>query len=247
MGNALCGILAIYFLYLFEPDITIGSSFIIIAMVFDGLDGLAARKFGTHHDYGKYLDSIADAISFGLAPAYLIFIIFRGSAQGSDLADAQLLIVSITAVTTAGCGIFRLIKFSFEESKYEFFSGLATPAFAFLIVIMAHILDPHRPENKYTLIPFFACAIILIGNILLVSNVRYPKIRGRTAFKVALGFIIGLLSLLIIKTMSNLDEQIIFIYYRTLSIFALIIIVTYVILGPIYLQLTSMTKSKKNK
>lgn len=236
LANGVCGALAILFLYLFKPDITISSALILIAIIFDGLDGLAARKFGTKHDFGKYLDSFADAISFGLAPAYMFFIIFSASSSSRYIAEAQLFLVSITAILTAGCGVYRLIKFSLEGFKFEYFSGLATPAFAFLIVITAHILDPHRPENKYTVLPFFACAIILIGNLLLVSNVKYPKIRGKTAVRFALAILAGIGSLIFLSLMTNIDERIIFIYYRLLSILALIAIVGYVIFGPIYMR-----------
>jgi CDP-diacylglycerol--serine O-phosphatidyltransferase len=236
-GNAACGILAIIFLYTYKPDITIGSSLIIIGMIFDGLDGLAARKFGTSHDYGKYLDSVADAITFGLAPAYLFFIIFSGSGSGKYLAEAQFFIITIMAIITAGLAIYRLIKFSTEGYRLQFFTGLATPAFAFLIVITAHILDPHRSENSYTAIPFFTAGLIMIGNYLLVSNVKYPKVRGRIALVLASGFALGILSLLFLRTMTDTSGHTIFIYYRILSIIALAVVVTYVIGGPIYMQL----------
>jgi CDP-diacylglycerol--serine O-phosphatidyltransferase len=245
LGNAFCGVFAIIFLYINNPDITIGSSLIIIGMIFDGLDGLAARKFGTKHDYGKYLDSIADAITFGLAPAYLIVIIFMPTGAGSRLTELQALIVVLTAVITAGLGIYRLIKFSLEGHKKKHFSGLATPAFAFLIIILAHILDPHRSENNFVMIPFFACAIILMGDWLLISEVRYPKVRGRTAVRLAAAFIIGLASLFILKMSEAVDAQTIFIYYRILSILALIAVVGYVIFAPVYLRLAETSPEEE--
>ncbi|UCH88355.1 MAG: CDP-alcohol phosphatidyltransferase family protein [Thermoplasmata archaeon] len=244
-GNAICGVLAIWFLYWLQPDITIGSSLIIIAIIFDGLDGLAARKFGTKHDYGKYLDSIADAISFGLAPAFLFFIIFSGVGERGNLAEVQIFIVSVATILIAGCAVYRLIKFSMEGFRYEYFAGLATPAFAFLIVITAHVLDPHRSENDYMIIPFFASALILFGNYLLISNVKYPKVRGRSAVYLASAFILALLSLMLIKTFALFDEDIIYIYYRTLSIIALITVAGYVILGPVYLWMVTSNKSSE--
>jgi CDP-diacylglycerol--serine O-phosphatidyltransferase len=247
-GNAICGVLAIIFLYIHQPDITIGSSLIIIGMIFDGLDGLAARKFGTSHDYGKYLDSIADAITFGLAPAFLFFIIFSGDGAGSNASEAQFFVVAITAIATAGFAIYRLIKFSIEGHKLQYFAGLATPAFAFLIVISAHILDPHRSENHYFVIPFFASALIMLGNYLLVSNLKYPKVRGRLAIYLACAFAAGLVSILVLRTMTGASEQTIFIYYRILSIIALVVVAGYVIGGPIYLQLktSSLFADKKS-
>lgn len=238
LGNAICGTLAIVLLHMFQPDITLGSSLIIVAMIFDGLDGLAARKFGTKHNYGKYLDSIADAISFGIAPAFMFFIIFKGSGTGSNAAEAQILFVTLAAILTAGFAIYRLTKFSFEGYKFEHFSGLATPAFAFLIIITSHILDPHRHENDLVAIPFFAAALVIMGNVLLISDMKYPKVRGKTATYVALSFIVALASLIILRFASPVSPEIIFIYYRILSFLALVMIIVYMIFGPLYLKFT---------
>ena len=56
-----------------------------ISAIIDGMDGALARKFGTKHDYGKYLDSISDSICFGIAPSILVYSLYYDIARGPAL------------------------------------------------------------------------------------------------------------------------------------------------------------------
>ena len=90
MGNALLGLLAI--LYIIDGDRTSIKYAILClfaAMILDGLDGITARYFGSKHDFGTYLDSIADSISFCCAPAFLVYSIFYETSRGKFFSDSQ--------------------------------------------------------------------------------------------------------------------------------------------------------------
>ncbi len=128
--NAVCGVLAIL---LGNP--VIGAYLIITAMVLDLADGLVARALNVHSELGKQLDSLADLISFGVAPAYLFYHLFN---------DTEALLVSIFYVLSA---LFRLGKFNTLDYMKDF-NGLPSPAAAGVvsgyILIIAHdnVLNP---------------------------------------------------------------------------------------------------------
>lgn len=116
--NLLCGFFAILL-----EDIFVGSILILIALLFDVLDGLLARMLDVASDVGKELDSFADMISFGLAPAYLYTLI---SPTESWL---KFLPVCLYLVGAA----IRLARYNLKPSS-KYFTGLPTPTAAFFMV-----------------------------------------------------------------------------------------------------------------
>lgn len=110
--NAICGMLAIL---LGNPEV--GAYLIITAMILDLADGLVARALNVKSDLGKQLDSLADLISFGVAPGYLFYHLFS---------DTEALLASIFYVLSA---LFRLAKFNTLDYMKDF-NGLPSPAAA---------------------------------------------------------------------------------------------------------------------
>jgi len=110
--NAICGMLAIL---LGNPEV--GAYLILIAMILDLADGLVARALNVKSDLGKQLDSLADLISFGVAPGYLFYHLFS---------DTEALLASVFYVLSA---LFRLAKFNTMEYMKDF-NGLPSPAAA---------------------------------------------------------------------------------------------------------------------
>jgi len=142
MLNIITGLLAI-FLNNF--------SLIYLSIVFDSLDGYVARKTGTVSDFGAELDSISDVVSFGVAPAYLLYNNFE-----SNLA-------LISAIIFCLCGALRLARFGILNVKG--FIGLPIPAGALLLVGFCQLID------NYLINSILA---ILIG-LLMISDIKYPK------------------------------------------------------------------------
>lgn len=160
LGNLLCGFLAIV-----SGDIYFGSLFLILGICLDTFDGLIARAFNAQSDMGKELDSLADLVSFGVAPAYLYSLISPVDHWTYYLAPCIFL---------TGAAL-RLAKFNVVPST-KHFSGLPVPfATLFLIGIFIGVqfdkgLFIHGLESKltYFLIPFILM-VLMLSNIKMFS------------------------------------------------------------------------------
>lgn len=110
---------------------------ILIAMVFDFLDGFTARLLNAQSEFGKQLDSLADMVSFGLLPAAILFDLFERIKVGMPAATAEYIpfIAFIYAVFAA----LRLAKFNIDNRQTDSFRGLATPTAALFIASLGLI------------------------------------------------------------------------------------------------------------
>lgn len=120
--NLLCGCMAIF--YGFQGEVGYASLFIIAGAVFDFFDGMTARALGISGPIGKEIDSLADAVSFGIAPSILAYQIARhvygpGEPNAIDFALAMLM---------AAFSALRLAKFNCDERQSLSFIGLPTPS-----------------------------------------------------------------------------------------------------------------------
>jgi CDP-diacylglycerol--serine O-phosphatidyltransferase len=113
------GLIAVY-----EGNLFQGAMFILIGAAFDFLDGFSARLLNTISDIGKQLDSLADMVTFGLLPAFLMYFL---------LEDHEIRYISLISLLIAISSAFRLAKFNVDPSQGVLFKGLPTPADAFLI------------------------------------------------------------------------------------------------------------------
>ena len=144
MCNGACGILAIISFIIFYPNITIGTGLIFLGLVFDGMDGAAARRFGTKHNFGRHLDSISDSITFCLAPAVLVTVVFYqpvGSVPYfciKTYTNPLNVMVLLATIFVVFFGWKRLLIFTTAGYKLKNFQGLATPALAFFIIVISH-------------------------------------------------------------------------------------------------------------
>jgi CDP-diacylglycerol--serine O-phosphatidyltransferase len=197
LGNAVCGFAALAFASKIDPgdrstDVFFAYSAWLIfgAMLFDGLDGYVARLSKSASDFGGQLDSLCDAISFGVAPAFLLLRLGREW----DLVVVQKAI-AVIAVLYMACAILRLARFNVENSPdpaaHKRFKGLPSPAaagcIASLCILRAGLgeqlsfLDSDRVN---ALVTAWAPVGALMVAILMVSRVPYPHatkqlLRGR--------------------------------------------------------------------
>jgi CDP-diacylglycerol--serine O-phosphatidyltransferase len=246
--NGICGFIAVICFIKYYPVITIGTGFILLGLVFDGLDGAAARKFGTKHDYGRHLDSISDAFTFVLAPAVLVLVVFykpendNAFFSGQAVTNPINILALVAAIFMITFGLKRLWDFTTKGYKLKEFLGLATPALAFAAIVLAHIFDPHRSENNWEFTTYFSLIIIISGSVLMLSKIKYPKIRGRLGAILALGIILSLLSIEIQKWFEIGSQDSIFFYYRIVSFIGASLVVGYVFISPILLSLRNREK-----
>lgn len=145
--------------------------FIVIAALLDSMDGKLARAIGRQSEFGKELDSLSDAVSFGLAPSVLLYTMeFSSWAEKGDLFGlAGFLIASLPL--TFGC--FRLARFNVETvvegKKSSHFAGLPIPAAAGLVVsYVLFCLDLTGEVWRPGILP-----ITLMASLLMVSRVRF--------------------------------------------------------------------------
>lgn len=137
--------------------------FIVIAVAADALDGRVARFFGVASEMGKQLDSLSDAVSFGAAPALLIYQyeLYRLGWTGAI----------ICAVYTM-CGVWRLARFNISTAEIKgYFQGLPIPGAG--IAVAAFVLSGHH------LVTFGIVAYVLLMGFLMVSSVKYPDFKNK--------------------------------------------------------------------
>lgn len=162
--NLVCGVIATIFA--FKGEIEISAALIICASVFDFFDGLAARLLKAVSEFGKQLDSLADLISFGLAPAMILYNLFLlNNPDGSFLEYSAVLIVVFSAL--------RLAKFNIDTEQAVEFKGLPTPASALLVISIAYYCF----KNDNTLTEFFLNPYVLLSISILVSALMVAPIR----------------------------------------------------------------------
>lgn len=139
------------------------------SLVFDFLDGMVARALKVHSEMGLQLDSLADLVSFGLAPGLVWFQLFKMAGEGGEplpefLPYLALLIPIFSAL--------RLAKFNIDSRQSENFIGLPTPANAILIYSLAFwaLNTENATTEAIILHPFFLTALTIASSLLLVAE-----------------------------------------------------------------------------
>jgi len=178
--NLISGILAIFFAL--EGKIDIAAIFILAASVFDFLDGMSARLLKSYSEIGAQMDSLSDLVSFGIAPAAIIFSIYGMSFFGipginitSPLTYITffqyVFLISVIIVPVAGA--FRLAKFNTDDSQSESFKGLPIPANAIFFASLALVLTYGKIEliNDIISNPYFLFVSTILFSWLMVSNI----------------------------------------------------------------------------
>jgi CDP-diacylglycerol--serine O-phosphatidyltransferase len=153
--------------------ITWGALLIFLAAIVDFLDGFVARLLKATSPMGKQLDSLSDVVSFGVAPALIIYQLLRISyaqeENGLDISIAFLLPALIIACAAA----WRLAKFNLDESQQYSFKGLPTPAAGLFVASLPLILK-FPPEminiTDFILNKWILYVIIVLLSFLMVSN-----------------------------------------------------------------------------
>ncbi len=151
---------------------------VFIAMILDALDGRVARLTHTESDFGAQYDSLVDMVSFGLAPA---LVMYQWALSG--MGKLGWLAAFIYA---AGAGL-RLARFNTQVGVADkrYFHGLPSPSAAALVVGLIWVLASYGVPGRE--ISILAMAVTVVAGVLMVSNVRYRSfkdldLRGRVPF-----------------------------------------------------------------
>ncbi|MDO5571910.1 MAG: CDP-diacylglycerol--serine O-phosphatidyltransferase [Bacteroidales bacterium] len=123
--NLLSGTFAIIFAY--EGNFLIASALIILGAVFDFFDGMSARLLKAYSPMGKEMDSLADMVTFGVAPAMMVFSIMK-TLVPDDYSLSLQQVLPYSAFLLVPFSALRLAKFNIDERQTSSFIGLPTPA-----------------------------------------------------------------------------------------------------------------------
>lgn len=161
------------------------AALIFIAMIFDGFDGRVARWTKTESDFGVQYDSLSDLISFGVAPAILMY---QWALQGS-ISDPMLpsKLGSMAAFVYAACAALRLARFNVQVDTIDkaFFLGLPSPSAA--AVVASYVWIGERYQLGLGHYPLWSAILIVLIGLSMVSNIKFYsfktfKLEGRISF-----------------------------------------------------------------
>jgi CDP-diacylglycerol--serine O-phosphatidyltransferase len=216
LGNGFCGFVAIAKALDavtlagqpgFSEKLTQAAWLLFLAMVFDALDGRVARLTKQTSEFGAQLDSLTDLISFGVAPAILVKVIYEQTMIQAEMNYSIKLTLLLTALFTI-CAVLRLAWFTIgnapEESSHKIFTGLPTPAAAGVIAAtVLFLFEGHQtfpfmsdPTTLFTLKRIILFLPPILG-LLMISKVEYVHlvnryVRGRKTFNYLVQGVLGI-------------------------------------------------------
>ncbi len=160
--NLAAGFVAI--IYAAGGEILTASWLILAAMILDFLDGFSARLLKAYSALGKELDSLADVVSFGVAPGLIIYHLMKeplstGRSHEMFAAASVNFILMIIAAIIPVCAALRLAKFNIDTSQSTSFRGLPTPANAIAVISLVFALN----YSGSGIISSFAGSSLLLG------------------------------------------------------------------------------------
>jgi CDP-diacylglycerol---serine O-phosphatidyltransferase len=233
LGNAVCGFGAIYVSafafndpgsdpwaqYFARHSFVAACYLILLAMLFDALDGRLARFARHTTDFGGQLDSLADAVSFGAAPAFLALLVFKLDGPGTYLLLSRL--IWAAGALYFACALIRLARFNVSnehgEQAHMSFLGLPSPGAAAAVIGLVLMQQDLKIWSELTgssvlramahagvaLLPF----VVVACGLLMVSNVRYAHVvnkylRGRKSIA-RLIFVVAFLLLMVADPRSH--------------------------------------------
>lgn len=159
-----------------------GGWFIIFAAFFDFFDGLAARILDAKSEMGNVLDSLADVVSFGMAPSVVLYKLLSDSVWVQGLPSEQLPVLPFISLLFVISVAWRLARFTSSQSGITFFRGLPAPAGGLFVASLPLIKNRYKTidlifdslSNHYILI-----GIILILSLLMVSSIPMLAMKFR--------------------------------------------------------------------
>ncbi len=175
--NLVSGVLAV--VLGIEGELGLAAVLILAAAVFDFMDGMFARLVHSYSEIGKQLDSLADLVSFGVAPAAIMMsmtelAVFGGYFPFREIEASPVQWILWSAVILIPvAGAFRLAKFNIDTRQSESFLGLPIPANAMFYASLALILDFGKSTalNHLILNPYFIAAAIIVFPCLMISEI----------------------------------------------------------------------------
>jgi len=188
---------------------------IFVAMVFDALDGRVARLTRTQSAFGAEYDSLSDMVSFGVAPALVVYVWalkdFAGMQTVAWLGPWLTTKLGwIAAFIYCACAALRLARFNttLDVADKRFFQGLPSPAAACVVAGLVWALNEYQIEGRD--VTWLAWALTMAAGLTMVSNLKFYSgkdinLRKSVSFSVVVGITFGLVALFMVS--STLPEM----------------------------------------
>ena len=170
--NLFCGLLSIYF---FSVDQLAWASYMIfVAAVLDFFDGFSARLLKAYSPLGAQLDSLADVVSFGVAPAFILFGLIKISHGLPDITVSDVNLLPFVALIVPLFTALRLAKFNIDTRQTESFIGLPSPASGLLLASLPLVRSQlYEGQSLFYMVvtnAYFYVGIGLLMSFLMVSE-----------------------------------------------------------------------------
>ena len=224
MLNLMLGAAAI--VHVVEGKLLLAAGMVAIAAAFDFADGFAARLLKVNSELGKQLDSLADVVSFGVAPSIFLFTAIRHNTEPGIFEGFQHSL-AYTALLIGAFSGYRLAKFNLDARQTSSFLGLPTPANAIFIIPVVLIATGALPADNNLMFSicsniWFQLLIIPLSCWMLVSEIplfalKFNGAKGSSANRVK--YIFMGLSLLIVLLLGWAGLPVVILLYIILSLF----------------------------
>ncbi len=212
--NLFSGTIALTFAV--QADLKTAAYFILLAAIFDFMDGLVARALKAYSELGKQLDSLADMVSFGLIPGVFVYMMLKSNLEAHGLPEILAYAGFVITVFSA----LRLAKFNIDTRQTENFIGLATPANTLFFVSLPFIYDQGIESLMFLTQPLILLFLTFGFSYLLVSEISLfsLKFKSLSWSQNNFRYILLALSLLLIILFKFAAVPMIIVLYILLSI-----------------------------
>lgn len=203
--NLICGCIATY--AAFHHGHQVAFLFILLGALFDFFDGKTARALGVGGKLGVELDSLADCVTFGVAPSAMVFTLFNHVAYPAFMGSEFFFhVMPFTAFLMAAFSALRLAKFNIDERQHTEFIGMPTPANAIFWGALISSSEVWLTSPRFNALFLFLFMILFCW--LLVCEVPMFAFKGRLSWsKDKMKLIFVWLSVFILGLMAVLCEE----------------------------------------
>lgn len=206
IGNLILGLLALF--ESFRHHTAEAALLILIGMVLDGIDGRVARALHAESAFGKELDSLADIVTFGVAPAAIMYVVILNHLGWMGL---------FTALLFPICGALRLARFNVQQKTSNYFVGLPITAAGGILATMSLY------NNLLTPSAIILPTGMMCLSLLMVSSARYPNFK-KVAFPRSAIILVPVLTVciyLIVRFYPSATNRIIFVPLALYAVFGI--------------------------
>ncbi|KPV44175.1 CDP-diacylglycerol--serine O-phosphatidyltransferase [Alicyclobacillus ferrooxydans] len=203
VGNLILGIIAL--MLTVNGRTADAALLVVIGMVLDGLDGRVARWLRAESAFGKELDSLSDIVTFGVAPAFIMY---------QSMLQYEGFIGIVIAVMFPIAGALRLARFNVQRSSTKYFIGLPITAAGGILATMA--LYQNLIQQASSVLPV---AMVLLA-VLMVSRVRYPNFK-KVAFPRSAIVVVPLLAIIVVVVFRYQHSAVNRLIFIPLAVYAL--------------------------